>query len=196
MPLTLSSQIPRRKLFWKFLLDKGVAAVASVPGAPLMGLAALCIKVEGALDAGARGSILVREKRVSEGTVFDIFKFRTECEDGGLTRVGRRLRKWYLDELPQLLNVLKGEMSLVGPRPYPVADYERFVQRGHRAKRLLRAGITEEIQVAKAGPRLGDPELEEEYLLRCQILPGHRIVLYDLRLILRTLPVILKGEGL
>ena len=196
MPLTPLPQIPRRKLFWKFLLDKGFAAVALVPGVPLMGLTALCIKVEGALDAGARGPVFVREKRVSEGMVFDIFKFRTEGKEGGLTRVGRQLRKWYLDELPQLLNVLKGEMSLVGPRPYPAADYERFVQRGHRAKRLLRAGITGEIQVAKAGPRLGDPELEEEYLLRCQILPGHRIVLYDLRLILRTPPVILKGEGL
>jgi lipopolysaccharide/colanic/teichoic acid biosynthesis glycosyltransferase len=134
----------------KRLLDVTVAAGVLVACAPLIAYAALRIKLEDG------GPVFYRGSRVGRGgEPFAMLKFRsmvtdaarlggssTADDDPRLTRAGRFLRRWKLDELPQLLNVLRGEMSLVGPRPQVAWDVERYTE---RERRLLdvRPGITD-----------------------------------------------------
>jgi sugar transferase (PEP-CTERM system associated) len=118
--------VPRTVLLPKRLLDLAVAALGLVVAAPLLFLAALAIKLE------SRGPVLYRQRRVGlQSRSFEILKLRSmvdgaeagtgprwaEQNDQRVTRVGRLLRRSHLDELPQLWNILRGDMSLVGPRP-------------------------------------------------------------------------------
>lgn len=110
----------------KAAIDRGLAAAALVMLAPLLALVALAIRLD------SRGPILFRQNRTGQnGKVFRILKFRSMTTDAGLaqatrndarvTAVGRWLRRTSIDELPQLVNVLRGEMALVGPRPHATA---------------------------------------------------------------------------
>ena len=125
----------------KRALDLGVASAVGVLTAPLLGAIAVAIKLED------RGGILFRQERIGrDGRPFSILKFRTLADepiqhpsdylihgaDPRITRVGAFLRRWSLDELPQVWNVLRGEMSIVGPRPtlrYQVEQYDEFQRR-------------------------------------------------------------------
>jgi lipopolysaccharide/colanic/teichoic acid biosynthesis glycosyltransferase len=125
----------------KRVVDVALAAVVGVVAVPAMTLIAVAIKVEDG------GRILFRQERVGRrGRPFEIVKFRTladapahdpadyliSASDPRITRVGAFLRRWSLDELPQLVNVLKGEMSIVGPRPtlrYQVEQYDEVQRR-------------------------------------------------------------------
>ena len=137
----------------KRLLDKGVAVGLAVALAPAFAVALGAMGVDMLRERRDRGPLLYRERRISRGREFDLLKFRTlrsdvlerapegerharllEGDESNLTWAGRRvLKPWYLDELPQLVNVLRGEMSLVGPRPWPpsmvanqIANCSRF----------------------------------------------------------------------
>ena len=119
----------------------------------------LCVPfliIAGLIVVDSPGPVFFRQKRIGKReTIFRIWKYRTMVEgaaghglglnaiqdDPRITRVGKLLRKWGVDELPQLINVLRGEMSIVGPRPpicYPVAQYDDF----YRRKFLARPGVT------------------------------------------------------
>jgi lipopolysaccharide/colanic/teichoic acid biosynthesis glycosyltransferase len=122
----------------KRLLDITVASLALVVLSPLLVLIAILIKID------SPGPVLFRQKRLGRGGIpFTMYKFRTMkhnatvvrnpdgsyfvgANDPRLTRIGRFLREFTLDEIPQLINVLKGDMSLVGPRPDQVADLELY----------------------------------------------------------------------
>jgi exopolysaccharide biosynthesis polyprenyl glycosylphosphotransferase len=148
----------------KHVLDRALAGVALVALAPLLLLLAAAIKVT------SRGPVLFRQRRVGrDGQVFDLLKFRSMRTDdparsfvpaagsapGGVegvdrrTRIGRFIRRTSLDELPQLLNVLRGEMSLVGPRPERPEYVERFEAdiRRYGERHRVKAGITGWAQV-------------------------------------------------
>ena len=135
----------------KRVTDLALGSVAALVAAPLLALAALAIKLED------RGPVFFRQRRIGAGgRPFEILKLRTmreesesegawtQAEDARITRVGRLLRRTHLDELPQLWNVICGQMSLVGPRPEQpelVAELERrlpFYDRRH----LMKPGIT------------------------------------------------------
>ena len=159
-----------------------------------------------------RGPLLYRERRVSRGRPFDLLKFRTlradvleraagharllEADAANLTWVGRKLLKpWYLDEVPQLLNVLCGDISLVGPRPWPPELVERQVAEGLSYRNEIPAGLTGPAQVTKgSGRRFADLDLV--YVERLRTLSSAGLVRYDLEILVRTLRVIARGEGL
>lgn len=159
-----------------------------------------------------RGPLLYRERRVSRGRPFDLLKFRTlradvldraagharllEADAANLTWVGRRLLKpWYLDEVPQLLNVLRGDISLVGPRPWPPELVERQVAEGLSYRNEIPAGLTGPAQVTKGSGRLF-ADLDLVYVERLRTLSSVELVRYDLEILIRTLGVIARGEGL
>ncbi|MFQ5610536.1 MAG: sugar transferase [Anaerolineae bacterium] len=201
----------------KATFDRGLAALCLLAGSPVFGLGALAIWLDGLLWPEDRGPVFHREQRVSAGQPFELFKFRTmqvaaieaaraqgltvkylEREDRGHTRLGRYLRRWYLDELPQLLNILRGEMSFVGPRPPAPFEYERELAEGNVRKRLARAGLVGLQQAHKGRTRSFEEEiaLDYEYVATAGQLGPWRRLVYDIGLLLRSLRVLLEGKGL
>lgn len=159
--------------------------------------------IAGLVKLTSPGPVFFVQKRPGyHRTVFRIYKFRTMLpgsetmikgkevmkNDSRVTRIGRFLRRTKLDEMPQLMNILKGEMSLVGPRPERVdslADYTPFIE-----KRLdMRPGLTGLAQVS--GNIYLD--LQERYRLDVYYVE-HFSLLMDLKIILRTVGVVLLGE--
>jgi lipopolysaccharide/colanic/teichoic acid biosynthesis glycosyltransferase len=155
------------------------------------------------LESG-RPALFVQTRVGRNGRLFSVYKFRTMIQgavhkglgttvaagDDRLTRVGALLRAWSLDELPQLLNLLKGEMSLVGPRPtfeYQVAQYTPF----QRRRLEMKPGITGWAQVngRNALPWVQRIELDVWYV-------DHFSLLLDARILLRTIGVFVRREGL
>jgi exopolysaccharide biosynthesis polyprenyl glycosylphosphotransferase len=181
-------------LFGKRLLDLLAAGTALLLAAPVMALVALAVRLD------SPGPIFFRQERVGRGgRPFTVWKFRSmrpdaEAEgarwavtgDPRVTRIGRFIRTTRLDELPQLWNVLVGDMSLVGPRPCMPSQAELVEARRRLGVFAVRPGITGLAQVR--GIDMSDAnrlaEVDAEYV-RSQSLPG------DLRLIMATL----RGQG-
>jgi exopolysaccharide biosynthesis polyprenyl glycosylphosphotransferase len=116
-----------------------------------------------------------------------VFKIRN---DPRVTRVGRWLRRLSIDELPQLINVLKGEMSLVGPRPLPLRDVEGFTEDWQRRRFSVKPGITGLWQVSGRSSIPFDRwmQLDMAYIDNCSLS-------LDLKILLRTLPIVFRGSG-
>ena len=115
-----------------------------------------------------------------------LFKIR---EDPRLTPIGGFLRRYSLDELPQLVNVVRGEMSLVGPRPLPMRDFERL-EEWHKKRYLVLPGITGLWQVS------GRSDLDFDDLVRLDFLYLERwSVMLDLQILLKTIPAVLSRRG-
>jgi lipopolysaccharide/colanic/teichoic acid biosynthesis glycosyltransferase len=170
--------------------------------------------VDMALVPSDRGPFVYRERRVSRGREFDLLKLRVlridvleqlsaddharpaEQDAANLTRAGRVLKRWYLDELPQLVNILRGDMSLVGPRPWPPAMVRDQLAVGLDYRQQVRAGWTGPAQVTKGRERRSYAELDLEYVQACRLWSPARLVRYDLRILVQTAGVLLRGEGL
>jgi lipopolysaccharide/colanic/teichoic acid biosynthesis glycosyltransferase len=116
-----------------------------------------------------------------------VFKIRSDPRQ---TPVGRVLRRWSIDELPQLYNVLRGDMSLVGPRPLPIRDVSRFAEPALMRRFSVRPGITCLWQIS------GRSELtfDDWVKLDLRYIDGWSLML-DVRILLRTLPAVLRGRG-
>jgi lipopolysaccharide/colanic/teichoic acid biosynthesis glycosyltransferase len=162
-----------------------------------------------------RGPFLYRERRVSRGREFDLLKLRTlrtdvlgrlgaddyvgqsEQELDNLTRAGRVLKRWYLDELPQLVNILRGDMSLVGPRPWPPAMVRQQLVNGRDYRQHVQAGWTGPAQITRGSPEARSyAELDLEYVDACRTWSAGRLVHYDLGILVRTVGVLARGQGL
>jgi exopolysaccharide biosynthesis polyprenyl glycosylphosphotransferase len=205
--LATSSRLVKR------LMDIVLSLTALVVLAPLFGLIAVAIKLD------SPGPVLFRQRRRgSEDTTFEILKFRTMVQDaeaqkhtlahlnmhatnGGdsrmfkiphdprITPIGALLRRYSLDELPQVFNVLRGEMSLVGPRPL-ILEEDQFVGTWARKRLMLKPGITGLWQI------LGRSTIPFEEMTRLDWLyVTNWSVGSDLRILLRTLPMLLGSRG-
>jgi lipopolysaccharide/colanic/teichoic acid biosynthesis glycosyltransferase len=199
----------------KRLLDLFCAALLLLLLAPVLVVVVSALALDMLLVRRDRGSFLYREPRISRGRVFSLLKFRTlrtdvlaelrtngsharlyEADAGNLTWAGRHvLKPWYLDELPQLVNVLRGDLSLVGPRPWPPEMVERQVAEGLTYRNEVRAGLTGPAQVTK-GSGLRFADLDLRYVEKLRTLRGFALVRYDLRVLWATVRVIVRGEGL
>ncbi len=176
---------------------------------PILAIVALAIKLD------SSGPILFAQERVGlSKRRFKLLKFRTMVDgaeamqsklehlnemdgaafkiknDPRVTRVGRILRKTSLDELPQLINVLKGDISLVGPRPLPLRDVERFDADWHRRRFSIKPGITCLWQIMGRNniPFEKWMELDMEYIDRWSLW-------LDLKILAKTIPAVLRGSG-
>jgi len=200
--------VPKSTILIKRVFDVVAASFALLVCAPLFPLIALAIKLD------SRGPLLFVQTRAGlRGVPFRVYKFRTMRDgadqmleelvqldelpepvfkfkrDPRVTRVGRVLRRLSLDELPQLVNVLKGEMSIVGPRPEQVELVRRY-RPEHRFRLAVKPGITGSMQVFGRGA-LTFPERLAVELDYVENLSLSR----DLRILLQTLPAIVRGTG-
>jgi lipopolysaccharide/colanic/teichoic acid biosynthesis glycosyltransferase len=199
----------------KRLVDRAVSGVLLILLAPVFVLLVVAMAIDMLLVGRDRGGWLYRERRVSRGREFELLKFRTlrrdvlrevrpggyaqqfERDPGNLTWIGRHvLKRWYLDELPQLWNILRGDMSLVGPRPWPPSMVREQEAAGLNYRRLVQAGWTGPAQVTKGLPNTRYADLDLAYVEACRIWPGGRLVRYDLGILWKTVRVLLRGEGL
>ncbi|HTX46253.1 MAG TPA: sugar transferase [Solirubrobacteraceae bacterium] len=195
-----------------YALKRTFDLVLSIAGLILLSPILLIIAV--AIKLGSRGPVIYRSIRPGmAGRPFYCFKFRTMREhadqiqvdleplneqsgalfkirdDPRLTTVGRYLRRFSFDELPQLVNVVRGEMSLVGPRPLPMRDFEKLDD-WHKKRYLVLPGITGLWQVS------GRAELDFDDLVRLDFVYLERwSVFLDLSILLKTIPAVLSRRG-
>jgi lipopolysaccharide/colanic/teichoic acid biosynthesis glycosyltransferase len=180
-------------------LDLVVASVTLAVASPLLAIAALLIKLE------SRGPVFYRQRRVGQhGRPFDLWKLRTMVRgaetmgagiyvlegDSRITRTGRLLRRFSLDELPNLVNVIRGEMAVVGPRPTVQEQVDRYTER--QCRRLeVKPGITGWAQVnGRASLPWPDRiELDVWYV-------ENRSLRLDLRILAKTARMLATGHGL
>ena len=189
----------------KRLMDIGIASLALILGAPFLALIALLIK------ADSPGPVIFKQKRHGfNNREFEVYKFRSlrveqedkeaaqqvTAGDNRVTKIGRVIRKTSLDELPQLLNVIKGEMSLVGPRPHAIGmrtgnveSYKLVDEYAHRHK--VKPGMTGWAQINGSRGPLHDAasvarrvQLDVEYIERASIW-------FDLMIMIKTIPCLL-----
>jgi lipopolysaccharide/colanic/teichoic acid biosynthesis glycosyltransferase len=180
-------------------LDIVIAGLGSLLTAPLIGLLAVAIRLE------SPGNAIYRQTRAGkDGELFSIYKLRTMVRgaeftgaglairegDDRITRIGSFLRRYSLDELPNLWNVLRGEMSIVGPRPTLQVQVEHYTER-QLGRLAVKPGITGWAQVnGRASLPWADRiELDLWYV-------EHRSTALDLKILARTLRMVLSGHGL
>ncbi|MEJ0088430.1 MAG: sugar transferase [Limisphaerales bacterium] len=194
----------------KQLLDFFGALLALIVFSPVFLVVAAAIKFS------APGPVFFKQKRSGlHGAPFTLYKFRTMVtnaeqfkqelaamnemsgpvfkitNDPRVTPIGKFLRKWSLDELPQLFNVLRGEMSLVGPRPLPVDEVRRFDNLAHRRRLSVKPGLTCLWQI-KGRNQISD--FKEWVRLDLEYIDNWTLWL-DIRILLLTVPAVLRGTG-
>src|ERR1041385_8802273 len=214
--LNFHFQVQRLRAIWfarghdciKRALDIAVSSVLLLLGSPFFLLIGALIKLDG-------GPVFFVQKRVGRhGRVFKMYKFRSMCldaeqrlrdllaqnqhkdgvtfklkDDPRITRVGKWLRKFSLDELPQLFNVLIGDMSLVGPRPPVPGEVEKY-SLAHRRRLAIKPGLTCLWQVSGRAEIdfSGQVELDVDYIENLSFW-------MDLKILARTVPAVLSGKG-
>ena len=181
------------------VIDVAIAALALLLLSPFLLIAAIAIKL------GSRGPVIYRQRRIGlNDAEFEMWKLRTMVqgsdpvgvgtvvtrEDPRVTSAGRFLRRTSLDEVPNLVNVLRGEMAIVGPRPTIPAQVDDYTPRQRRRHEVL-PGITGWAQVqGRAGiPWEERIELDVWYV-------DHRTAALDLRILAKTVWLVLTGRGL
>jgi exopolysaccharide biosynthesis polyprenyl glycosylphosphotransferase len=211
VPLVTVRSVPRDG--WSILIKRLIDILASggllLLLTPFLALVAILIKLD------SPGAILFRQERVGlNKRRFELLKFRTMVDgadllqqtmehlnevpgpvfkirnDPRLTRLGTYLRRFSIDELPQLLNVLKGDMSLVGPRPLPVRDVDRINVQWHKRRFSVKPGVTGLWQVNGRSDVNFDRwvQMDLEYI-------DHWSLGLDLKILAKTVPVVLAGSG-
>lgn len=181
----------------KKLLDMGLAIILGVLTSPIWIISAIAIK----LNDG--GKVFFKQKRATiHGRIFEVYKFRTMrenvenrsvCEDDDrITRPGKFLRKTRMDELPQLINVLKGDMSFVGPRPEMIENVETYEEQlpEFRYRLRVKAGLTGYAQIA--GKYNTTPK---DKLIMDMMYIENFSILKDIQLIFQTFIVLLKSDS-
>jgi exopolysaccharide biosynthesis polyprenyl glycosylphosphotransferase len=211
-PLIVFSTTPETS--WQSLAKKFIDFAGGLILLVLSSLIFLILAV--AIKSSSPGPVFFRQQRSGlNGSPFTLYKFRTMVtnaeqfqhelaamnemsgpvfkvtNDPRVTRVGKFLRKWSLDELPQLFNVLRGEMSLVGPRPLPVDEIKRINDLSHRRRLSVKPGLTCLWQI-KGRNQISDfkdwVRLDLEYI-------DHWSLWLDLKILLLTIPAVLRGTG-
>ncbi len=206
--LSTKTRMTRTKQWLKRAIDLALIVISAPVSLSLAIIAAIAIKLD------SPGPVLFRHRRVGkDGREFDMFKFRSMCDgadqmrdalirqtgvdpkrpkwenDPRITRVGKWLRRTSVDELPQLINVLRGEMSIVGPRP-PTPDEVVHYEAWHRQRLNTFPGVTSLWQVSGRSK----VPFEEQCLLDIYYIENWSIGL-DMQIMLRTIPNVLLGNG-
>ena len=189
----------------KRLLDILISVIGLVLSAPISLITAIFIKFD------SKGGVIFKQKRIGkDGQMFCMYKFRSMYEksddhlegykfakddDPRVTKVGRWIRKWRLDEIPQFINILKGDMSFVGPRPDAVGFFEENINKipFYHRRLLVRPGLTGYAQIRQ---NYHESNVEVEKKLRYDLYYVENLsVRLDLKIVLSTIRFLLLGKG-
>ena len=200
----------------KLIFDKAVASLTLLIAMPILVILKLAFIVEGILFPENAGPMFFYYRAVSGGKVIRKYKIRlikvkciqqdaakkhewiayaAEWKKECRTYVGSFVKKYYLDELPQFWSVLRGDMSIVGPRPLSELHYERDKAQGNVVRGLLRGGLLGFGHINKGTDQMGEPSYEYEYLDKTIKLSPFGLLKTDLWIIWRGIIVIFKGGG-
>jgi lipopolysaccharide/colanic/teichoic acid biosynthesis glycosyltransferase len=210
----LTGPLPPR--LFKTTFDKVIALIFLIISAPILLLLKIAYWVEGLLIPENSGPLFFYYWAVSAGKVIPKYKIRlikqkfidaegakrhdwiafsAEWIPNSRTHVGDFVKKYYLDELPQFWSVLKGDMSIVGPRPISVIHYERDKEQGNVVRSLLRGGLLGLGHINKGTSEMGNPIYEYEYIDQYLGRSSWGLLMLDLWVIWRGVKVIVKGGG-
>jgi lipopolysaccharide/colanic/teichoic acid biosynthesis glycosyltransferase len=201
----------------KFIFDRVFSLIAILLASPLFLLIFIAYFLEGVIDSQNRGPIFAPytassggkkfrkyKFRVAKGTLFkqkavmkgDYRKYPSEYVKKNLSPVGKFLKDYYLDEFPQIFNILKGDMSFVGPRPLAWHHYLRDMKQGNIARRVLKGGLFSDSHTRKGTPDFNKPELDYDYIEKYMKFSALLLLWVDIKIIARGIKMILEGKGL
>ncbi|WP_167619049.1 sugar transferase [Maribellus sediminis] len=207
---------PIKVPFPKLLFDKIIAFLFLLLTSPILLLLLIANWIEGLLIPENKGPLFFYYYGMSHGRKFKKWKIRlikesyidkelqaigdwhaykNEWMPEARTKVGAIVKKFYLDEIPQFYLILKGDMSIVGPRPLAIHHYERDLAQGNVTRRLIRGGLLGYGHVRKGTPEFGKPVYEYEYVYRYLHYSPFKLLLTDLYVIWRGIAVVVKGGG-
>lgn len=210
----LDQPLPQR--FLKTIFDKFVSIIFLLCAAPILVLLKICFLIEGILISENKGPMFFYYNAVSNGKEFKKYKIRiikmkyidpegakkgdwiaysAEWNDESKTNIGTIVKNFYLDEIPQFFSVLKGEMSIVGPRPLSVLHTERDLQQGNVTRKLIKGGLLGLGHINKGTSEMGNPIYEYEYIDKYMNASDIELLLLDLKIIYKGILLIFKGEG-
>lgn len=182
---------------------------------PLILFILVWIILEWIFVPASRGPLFYKEKRISKGGEFDFFKFRIftkealknapnengiihtkplEQEKKNMTYYGRFLKQVYMDELPQFFNIIKGDMTLIGPRPTNVENCKRMYNNGTYTKFRMKCGLTGPYQILK-GTDANQKQVDQNYINFVKESAGLKVLFFDLKILFKSVLKILKAEG-
>ncbi len=209
-------QEPIKISILKLIFDKLVALLFLLITSPILIFLLLFNWIEGIAIPENRGPLFFYYNAVSQGKIIKKWKIRliktsyidkelqakgdwhaykNEWMPEARTILGAFVKKFYLDEIPQFYMVLKGDMSIVGPRPLAIHHYERDLAQGNVTRKLLRGGLLGYGHVRKGTSEFGQPVYEYEYAHRCLHYSAWKLLMTDLYVIWRGVVVMSKGGG-
>jgi len=211
-----SHQFNLSNRFLKVFFDKLTALLFLITTLPVIICLKIAFLIEGFLISENKGPMFFSYNAVSQGKAFPKYKVRliktkyiepegakrgdwiaysAEWNEDSRTYVGAFVKKFYLDEIPQFWNVLRGDMSIVGPRPLAVIHYERDLKQGNVTRKLLKGGLLGLGHIMKGQPEFGNPIYEykyiDQYIKRSEL----GLLWLDLTIIWRGVLLIVKGGG-
>lgn len=200
----------------KRVTDTILSSIALLVTLPISIPALFCIFLTHLCSGYPFAPLFYHETRMSQGKPFELYKFnifkqkvidaaRSKNEfihtkrfekNGGITWIGWLLKQIYMDELPQFYNVLRGDMSIVGPRPVNLEVYDALLARGSNAKCKVPAGITGYFQSYKDSYGMRSEDLDQAYATYLATHAWWCVVFFDIQIMLRTIKVILRAKGI
>jgi len=202
--------------FLKLFFDKIAATFFLILAAPILLIIKIAYLIEGLIDSESAGPMLFYYNAVSAGKIIHKYKIRiikikyidlkaarrgdwiaysAEWNLESQTYVGAFVKKFYLDELPQFFSVLRGDISIVGPRPLSVIHYERDLEQGNVVRKLLKGGLLGLGHINKGTSEMGNPIYEYEYLDQYLNRSSLGLLCLDVQIIFKGIALIFKGGG-
>ena len=211
---SINDPLPPR--FWKSLFDKLISLLILILSTPVLLTVCISYFLEGIFIKENKGPIFFFYWAISGGKKFAKYKIRlikeefidtekakenewiaysAEWNSESRTHTGSFVKKYYLDEIPQFLSILKGDMSIVGPRPLSTLHYERDLEQGNVTRKLLKGGMLGLGHINKGTDLMGDPSFEYEYIDHYIKRTSFSLLCLDLWIIYKGIILILKGGG-